>query len=403
MTTTCVSTPMQSQYMKFFERLEPENEEDHWYKCLAENCNKRLQGKKRGNLKAHMQNQHKSFYAENIRYGGLDSQTLAVKRMEFIQHCTEIVTANCRAFNCLNDSGFKKLVAEKLDLLKATGFGDGLTAPQYTAVKVYALSLASKIEEQIKDEVRGKFVSIMVDTAKKNNRSILGLSLQYSNNGNIVIRSIGMIPLRQYQTGQSLLSVITDRLQRFGVKMCQVIAITSDNATNMISLVKLSNKNSDECEVGFDFDLHCNLPNEENVNSDESDDDFFDLEMDNARVEDELREVLDDTAHFSSLLEDLGNKFATIHLKISGIRCAAHTLQLAVKDTLNLRRFIPTMSICRLACKELRKHNNQLKLNALNIPSKLPRMDCETRWNSTHLMVSVDSNFSSIFPMFSLY
>lgn len=392
MAAFCASTPMQSQYMKFFERLDAENEEDHWYKCLAENCNKRLQGKKRGNLKVHLQNKHQSFYELNVRYAGLNQQALAVKRIEFIQHCTEMVTANCRPFNALNDSGFKKMVAEKYKLLKATGYGDGLTPPQYTAVKEYALSLASRVEQQIKAEVRGKFVSLMIDSAKKNNRSILGLSLQYSHNGGIVIRSIGMIAIHQSQTAPALLEIISNRLEHFEIKMSQVIAITADNASTMVSLMNLANDNNDESGASFDFDV----PGHDGGNTEQIDRDeidvqnaLFECEINNEQVGDELRTLMDSTKTFSSLLENLGNEFAMKHLHIAGLRCAAHTLQLAVRAALDLKKFSPLISICRLACKELRKPSNQFKLKALNIPFKLPRMDCETRWNSTHLMVSI--------------
>lgn len=71
------------------------------------------------------------------------------------------------SFALLAKSGFKNLVADKISVLVDAGYGDGLTPPKYPAVREYIAHQASKVEENIKNEVKGKYVAIMVDTASR--------------------------------------------------------------------------------------------------------------------------------------------------------------------------------------------------------------------------------------------
>lgn len=48
--------------------------------------------------------------------------------------------------------------------------------------------------------------------------------------------------------------------------------------------------------------------------------------------DDELNEVLDDTGHHVELLENLVNELNYLLIHVYGIKCAAHTLQLAVRN-----------------------------------------------------------------------
>lgn len=77
--------------------------------------------------------------------------------------------------------------------------------------------------------------------------------------------------------------------------------------------------------------------------------------------------------------------------KITGIRCSAHCLQLAIKDAL-INLSLPHKNIidlCRSVAKHLRKSTTVNKLNANQIQYSLPRLDVSTRWCSTFLMVKL--------------
>lgn len=408
-------TPAQARYMKYFERIRSESEfiSNRQFKCLVSNCGKLLCGKKIQNLCTHLKTKHSGLYETNVK-SAIDPKILAFERLKLIQNCTEMVTVNGRVFAALNDSGFRKIMSEKIIFLQENGYGDGLSAPKYTAVKEYIHFVVHKIEEKIKNEVKNKFVSLMIDSATKNNRSIVGLNVQYLLDGAITIRCIGMIHMNESQSGKNLFAAVMKRLDIFGIKLSQLIAITSDNGKNMVSMTNVFNSNyiypdseldsmeempividEDNIDVGtFDADIDDDL---------EVQLQFLQLDLNNADIESALGTILDDVNNYWSLLENLGNDFAMKQLYITGIRCGTHTFQLGVKDALEHGSIKPYIALCRLACKELRKKTNIWVLQKNNISFKLPRIDRATRWNSIHLMVRARNHCSIIIILESLH
>lgn len=71
---------------------------------------------------------------------------------------------------------------------------------------------------------------------------MLGLSLQYMRDGEIKVRTVGRIELTKAHTAQNIKDEILARLREFGIKPNQIVSITSDNASNMISMIKLLNR-----------------------------------------------------------------------------------------------------------------------------------------------------------------
>lgn len=398
-------TPAQARYMKFFEPIKSECEyaKSNQFKCLVLGCSKILCGKRIPNLCAHLKNKHFELYETNVK-SAADPKVLALERLKLIQNCAEIITVNGRVFAALNDSGFKKIISDKLNFLHENGYGCGLYAPDYTAVKEYIPFVVDQIQEKIKLEVKNKFVSLMIDSATKNNRSIVGLNVQFLIDDTITIRSIGMIHMNESQSGINLFAAVMKRLDLFGIKLNQLLAITSDNGKNMVSMTNIFNSDYineeseiDSMEEPIDFDENtidvraCGVNIEDDL---EVQMQFFQLDLNNAETESALSNILDDTHNYSFLLENLGNDFAVKHLNISGIRCGTHTFQLGVRGALADDSIKPYIGLCRLACKELRKKTNIWVLMKNNIPFKLPRIDGDTRWNSTHLMVSCGNNCS---------
>lgn len=393
-------TPAQARYMKYFERIRPESEfmSHHQFKCIVSNCGKLLCGKKIQNLCTHLKTKHFALYETNVK-SAVDPKLLAFERLKLIQNCAEIITVNGRVFAALNDSGFKKIIYEKFFFLQENGYGDGLSAPKYPAVKEYIHFVVHKIEEKIKIEVKNKFVSLMIDSATKNNRSIVGLNVQFLLDGANTIRCIGMIHMNESQSGKNLFGAVMKRLDIFGIKLSQLIAITSDNGKNMVSMTNVFNSNYiyleselesiNEMSIAIDDDNIDVGTYDANIDDDlEVQLQFLQLDLNNADIESALSTILDDVNNYWSLLENLGNEFAMKHLYISGIRCGTHTFQLGVKDALEHGSIKPYIALCRLACKELRKKTNIWVLQKNNIPFKLPRIDGATRWNSIHLMVN---------------
>lgn len=218
-----------------------------FYKCRIDTkkCFRPHNGKKRSNLVNHVKTVHHEFFNGNY---SSNAESIARLRLEYIQHCTELVTVNSEPLALLTKSGFLKLNFYKLEKLKRAGYDSGLTVPGCPAVKKQIDYLAAEIIDRIKSEVNKKFVSIMVDGATRYKRSILGIYLQYMFDSRIVVRSIGMVNLTTKHTGENLANVIRERLATVGVKTSQVIAVTTDNGTNMKSMIDRLNDDEEEID-----------------------------------------------------------------------------------------------------------------------------------------------------------
>lgn len=217
------------------------------------------------------------------------------------------------------------------------------------------------------------------------------LSLQFLDGSSVVIRSIGMTHLTSSHSGKYIADKIFDQLALFDIKVFQIVSITTDNASNMLSMINRCNDMyTEEIE-----DTNDEIDNADVVDIDEQDDGGD--EVDNAThvnviateqyclaldadvtslISDylyqiELEEVCavntlsiptnqptDRIARIEMLLRDVEDIFANQTININGIRCAAHTLQLAVMKALKFADFQIVIRLTREVCKELRKPSN---------------------------------------------
>lgn len=301
----------------------------------------------------------------------------------------------------------RKLIQREVELLKTAGYGQGLGAGKKKcppAVLEHIDYLSSAIINAIKLEVKDRLVSLMIDIGTRNRRDILGVSVQYMRDGQMIIRNLGMILLTESHTALNINNKIRACLKIFDIKPCQVVSITSDNASNMVAMVKSFNRQLEE-----------NIDDSNNDSGDNDDEDMNDIfsgaekedinrvideyhtmnsmnddEMETERRNAEASEILEDTSHYLELLKDLQNDFALHTLLACGIRCAAHTLQLAMKGALKSTKIKILLNVCRMACKLLRKQSYKNKLKDENIQIPLPSLDCAVRWNSTFKMVKLN-------------
>lgn len=393
---------MFAKIMKYFEVVNSSDDANPKFKCLIENCNKNYCGKYHSNIIKHVRRIHAEFFALNIETETA-KLSLPQKRLKFIQDSVEVVTINGRSFKHLEDSGYKKLIGEKMEELVVTEHGDDLVGPHFVAIKKHIAYLAKEVQSKIKGDVKDRYVSLMIDFATKHRRSIMGVSLQYVDNGEIVIRSIGMF---SSSTSAHTLNVLVDLLNSFGIEKSRVVSVTTDNAPNLGLMVKMLNetveRENDNHEDGAkDTDQSREIESENVELKDFSEDlSFEDIEVeiskgldswqsDNSDSDEELNEILNDDEDFIGLIEALENNFASNTLTVNGVKCAAHTLQLAVFDALKDKRlnFNKLIKLCRLVCKKLRKMLCQFILEENGIETKIPRLDCLTRWSSIYYMV----------------
>lgn len=411
------SNSFTSKSFSHFEKLSETTENgilQIMFRC--KHCNKKVNGTKSWNLASHLEKMHEDIFEKDIK--GKKKDSIIIKRLKLLQNCVSIIALGGRPFTYLSDFGFQQIIANKLAKLEAAGCSLNLKEKHQPEVHKHLNEMAEKVREQIKAEVKGRVLSILVDIITKRHRSMLGVSIQYIYAFKLRTRSIGLIELEEGHTGLYLAKKIDEGLKRYEIDKRQIITITADNASNVQKMIRdfaksaeLENQIMIESQKNPSQDPRKYWSNndtvqiEEERNFDEEIRDMFtvqdisDVEAINLIFEDDenattedLNEALNEKNRL--ILNDVTETLVNIHaydyvFDINSIRCAEHTLQLANKDALdalpeeNKNIFV----LCRNISKIFRLKSTKILLNAAGIEYKLPRLEVETRWGSKYAMV----------------
>lgn len=297
--------------------------------------------------------------------------------------------------NRLLDSALHSLIEKTLYELAEAGQSVNLTDPHLYEVKETLNQIAQRVKQKNSDELRGNPLTLMVDITTKNRRSIFGVSVQFIINCQHKIRSFGMLQLHDSHTSEYLAKVIFDLFQEYKIEPQQIIAITTDNGANVVKMVRgISSKltentpsrkihETESCDAEIEHYLQ-NAP-----------DDITDDEILATLFGDEESDDDDDLpqARHENLLDVMAQNIHNLNVPfmwhINGIRCAAHTLQLCIKDALEkLEQSVKNViAICRRIAKTMRLNSSAYELKAAEIDFTIPKLDVETRWCSTYSMV----------------
>lgn len=144
-------------------------------------------------------------------------------------------------------------------------------------------------------------------------------------------------------------------LSRYGIEAHQLYSITSDNGANMLAMSRRIQE-----------ELLDNIE-ELNTNSEHAENSQIDFTPENDQ------ELL-------GLVESLQFERENVaQPMVTAVRCAAHTLQLAVRDACKEQQ--PLFQSCRHAVRTLRRPNVALELKRNQLLQEV--LDCPTRWDST--------------------
>lgn len=398
----------------------------HEYWCNHCNKEKALFGKTSNNLKVHLKTKHAGIY--ETKYG-LDHQEkleLETMRLKLLQCFTEITTVNMRPYSILEDSGYVNSISEKLHRLDT--YKRKISIPE--DVQKYTAKLSSEIREIIAKECRYTLISIMIDTVTRGKRSILGIIIRYVVNGDLFERCIGMVELFKTHNAVNLSNEIKIQLLNNGIKPKQVIAITTDNARNMQATVRQYDESlygrkqmtieTYETDLIIDDIMDDNadcennyFSNEENINQVMQilSSEFTENEL--AIIEQTINEnethqnLMEDAYDFNDVVDEaihlLENDFIadTPFKSIFNLRCAAHTLQLCIKDAFKASSLKKIMISCRRVAILLRKQQYVHKAREKGIQISLPRLNTATRWSSDLRMViffKFSANYFHVIP-----
>ncbi|XP_073431995.1 uncharacterized protein [Dendrobates tinctorius] len=189
-------------------------------------------------------------------------------------------------------------------------------------------------------------------------------------NNKIVTKTLVVKDTKAHHSSQFLQTLVEKVLQDYVLKKEQVLAIVTDNASNMISTIKLMDENNEGeqlLEEYFTFSM---------------------LEMEGhspVSITEEQTDITTEEQQNDSLqLDDLVD--AASHLfPIHHMRCVVHTLQLAITDCLQEGHAGILISKVRKSAIAARapKIDSILKRRA----GKGAIVDQATQWGSTYLMI----------------
>lgn len=188
---------------------------------------------------------------------------------------------------------------------------------------------------------------------------------------------MSVVELHDRNTGDYLKENVAHALSRFGIELKQILTITTDNGSNMLRMVnRIDDSVNDLLEESINESLH------------DSTNEYVEThEVDSEDIENfELQVEADDV----------------VVRKVTSIRCAAHCLQLAVKDACQeLQGFFEN---CRQIIRDLRTPNMYLRITQQGLSHAV--LDMPVRWDSTvNMLESLKklksfciANLSSITP-----
>lgn len=267
-------------------------------------------------------------------------------KIKLMEECVNLVTTCGRPLTLIDDKPFQNI----MDMAMA---GTSRSSINSHNIREATQRKADSLRDAISSIMKDKLLSLKLDIASCHLRSFLGINLQYVENGQIHIKTLSITELTQRHTAEFLKDQLIYVLYRYRISIPQIYCVTTDNGSNMLKMVKLVDQA---------------LKSSMNENGDDSDD--------------EENEIIErDEVNF--ILEDY---LESEHYTVAAVRCAAHTLQLAVQDALGSESSLATMLInAREVVKKLRTTVFQHVLKRAG--AKKPVVDCPTRWSSTYDML----------------
>lgn len=322
-----------------------------------------------------------------------------VRRDTVVEAILRMVTVDMRPLTIVRDSWFRAFASpyEKALDLKL----------DYRFVIECIDDAYDELSNVLKKTLANMMFSLKADCVTRLDRSFIGINVQFTFKGEVMIVTLGTVQLLNNHTGLYLRNTIVNKLKEFDLTLDQIYTLTTDNGSDLCSAASLiedlTNKEkviepdlNDLSESEFDWD-----DDKEYGNGQEQ--------------EDERNEILNDITYAADTIAELENiewegnillsKFMfpffyiiihnllrnlNITLKLlysiqlfTDLRCAAHVFQLAITDLLYktkdpvTKSYLPIISCVRNVVKVIR-HPNMANLRRKHRLLK-PILDCPTR------------------------
>lgn len=367
-------------------------------------CGHKFPKQHAGNIRKHLQKKHKKISAELDKlmdeflksksdatendkqraHRGKNKENLikvmydvAAIKMGLVEMCS----VNMCSFRQLKNSGFSRIMAP---IIAASRKCNIPLSTQPDALHEYSKAEFLKMQNVIKDELKGRLFSVMTDATTTQNRSILGIAAQFIENDAVVVRTLAMRRVVEDPSGVNLSNVIKMVLFEYGVNAACVYSITTDNEASIQKCVR-------DTAVFTQLNKTIEIKKIELLY-------YFLLQASqNTLLEDYFLNNLDDDESFDRVLEmEKQNAESNFELFLLGVRCAAHTLELGVKDTISKKKkrtptdpyikYVNAIDAATTVVSKLRTTKMKIAIDSEEL--LMPVAVIEVRWSSANSMVN---------------
>lgn len=269
------------------------------------------------------------------------SQKTSSSKFTYLQtQCVNLVTVHGRPFSLMDDQAFKNIIA-----MTAISPRESQTLNSHSIKKIIS-EKAEIVRKDIAKGVKGRLISLKIDSATRLDRTFFAVNVQYIENASVVIKTLGVTEMWDRSTSDYLREKLLYILRKYQINVDQIFTITSDNGANMLKLTRSMN------------DI---------LKGDISDDEDSDPEC-----SDQLLDI-----NFQS--DD------DVPYEITTVRCAAHSLQLAIQDALKEDESLPIIEHARWIVRKLRTPTMKNFIKSAKKNKAI--LDNNTRWHSTFDML----------------
>lgn len=260
---------------------------------------------------------------------------------------------------------------------------------KFVELKAYIEHVGNEVKEIIMKNLENRFVAIMLDIASKNNRSVIGIYVQYIHEGCVKIQSLGIIVLEAAHTAEYITEVVNDCLASYNIPKDRLIAITTDNASSMLAMIKIFDKsaqNSIHESSDDENEMDVSIPNfNEDLRLSETQ---METIMQSIVQMEALNRVIDDDDTYEELFEEVIGQISENTTLVTTIRCGAHSIQLVVRDGMKKSNFKNLLPLCKYISRKMRTEKFKFTAREAHIHYSNPSLSTEPRWDTDYLMVS---------------
>lgn len=346
------------------------------YSCRIDGCDKKYNEKTSAirHLKLNHAEIHRTVKSEKLSKNQMSNEQsyafeirVKVNPDDIMDACADLVTLHGLSLAAVEYPAFKKILYPYVVGLNTKGIELQINK---RTIKEHISKRADELKKIIKRETNRRMVSVMIDIASRYNRSVLGVTIAYICGGKIQVHTIGMRVLKASHTGVYISDVLKEILSTYGIKLSQVISITTDNGRNIVKAVAI---------IDEYYQKHEKSIGESDSNQSvlvDDDDEYF------------INTDIFDDEYYHDMLQEVKDRFKGTCSSdlISGLSCAAHCIHLVVTHAMdNSPEISKVIKNSRTLAKNLRTPTTRSKLRAAGM--NMPILDVETRWNSIYSMV----------------